>query len=95
MPFVFDLERDFLLAVTVIMLVVKIVALVNSLLWSAEHYRVAGKLTKPGWVVILALGVACQALIPGAIGLLNLGFTIAAVVYLVDVRPALAGLRSR
>ena len=93
--FIFDVERYFLLAVTFVLLVVKIVALVNAMLWSGEHYRVADKLTKPGWVLILALGVALQVLLPGIVGLLNLGFTIAAIVYLVDVRPALANLRTR
>lgn len=99
MPNVFQIEDWFSLALMLVMLGVKIFALVNSLLWSSEHYRVAGKLTKPGWIVILALAVALQLvamwLNAGGFGIVSLGFLIAALVYILDVRPALAGLRQR
>jgi hypothetical protein len=75
------------------MLAVKIFAFVNALTFSAESYVAAGKLTKPAWSIILGLGVVLQLLLLGS--LLNLAFTIAAIVFLVDVRPALAGLRRR
>ncbi len=78
--------------VTFVLLAVKIFAFVNSLLFSAESYDVAGKLNKPTWSILLGLGVALQLL---PIGILNVVFTIAAFVYLADVRPALAGLRRR
>jgi hypothetical protein len=96
---VFQVEDYFSLALMLVMLGVEIFALVNSLLWSSEHYRVAGKLSKPAWVIILALAVAFQvlglSLGAGGFGILSLGFLIAALVYLLDVRPALAGLRQR
>ena len=99
MPNVFQVEDYFSLALMLVMLGAKIFALVNSLLWSPEHYRVAGKLSKPAWVLILALAVAFQVvglwLNAGGLGILSLGFLIAALVYLLDVRPALAGLRQR
>ena len=71
----------------------KIFEFVNALLYSNESYVAAGKLTKPAWTFILGLGVAIQLLI--ASGILNIVFTIAAFVYLADVRPALAGLYRR
>ena len=92
---VFDLESGFLLIVFVIVLGVKIYAFVNSLMWSAESYTAANKLTKPAWAAILGLGFAVQLLWMSPLGILNLAFTIAAFVYLADVRPALASLTRR
>jgi hypothetical protein len=93
---VFDLESGFMLVVELVLLAVKVFAFVNSLLWSAESYTAAGKLTKPAWTIILGLGLAVQVVMPGGpIGLLNLVFTIAAFVYLADVRPALSNLTRR
>ena len=97
MPTGLALEGRVLLLVTLILLVVKIFAFVNSLMFSAESYAAAGKLTKPVWALILGLGVALQVLLISAspINLISLVFTIAALVYLADVRPALASLTRR
>jgi Protein of unknown function (DUF2516) len=92
---VFHLESGFMLVVELALLAVKIFAFVNSLLWSAESYPAAGKLTKPAWSIILGLGLVVQIVFPGLLNLLNLVFTIAALVYLADVRPALASLTRR
>lgn len=87
------LEGQIALLVALAMLAVKIFAFINALTYSAESYVAAGKLTKPAWSIILGLGVVLQLLLLGS--LLNLAFTIAAIVFLVDVRPALTGLRRR
>ncbi|GEP33662.1 hypothetical protein NSZ01_14300 [Nocardioides szechwanensis] len=87
------LEGQIALLVALAMLAVKIFAFVNALTFSAESYVAAGKLTKPAWSIGLGLGVVLQLILLGSI--LNLAFTIAAIVFLVDVRPALAGLKRR
>ncbi len=93
---VFDIEGTFLLIVAFVLLSVKIFAFVNSLMFSGESYAAAGKLTKPAWCTILGIGMAFQLLTVGSpMNLLNVAFTIAAFVYLADVRPALTGLRRR
>ena len=84
-----------MLIVELVLLAVKIFAFVNSLMYSAEAYRAAGKLTKPAWTIILGLGVVVQLVMGGALGFINLAFIIAAFVYLADVRPALASLTRR
>ena len=89
------LDLNFYLVVAFVLLVVKIFAFVNALLHSSEEYEAAGKLTKTAWTLILGLGVVVQLLLGGPLGLLNIVFTIAALVYLADVRPAIAGLRRR
>ena len=94
---VFEIEGLFSLLVEVILLGVKIYAFVNCLMYSAEAYSAANKLTKPAWGIILGLGLVIQVVMAGSspINLINLAFTIAAFVYLADVRPALASLTRR
>ncbi|GAB6985390.1 DUF2516 family protein [Nocardioides pyridinolyticus] len=92
---VFDAELKLMLIVELVLLVVKLFAFINSLLYSAEAYNAANKLTKPAWTIILGLGVVVQLVLGGPLGIVNLAFTIAAFVYLADVRPALASLTRR
>lgn len=75
-------------------LVVSIFAFVNSLLYSAESYVAADKLTKATWCSILGVGVVLQ-FVPINLPLINIAALIAALVYLADVRPALSSLRRR
>jgi hypothetical protein len=91
---IFQVEGTIMLIVFFALLAVKIFAFGSSLLYSGESYTAAGKLTKPAWCIILGLGVALQ-LVGSPIGLLSIAFTIAAFVYLADVRPALAALTRR
>ena len=92
---VFLFDSLFLAAASILLLAVKVFAFVSSLLYSTESYRAADKLTKPAWCAILGLGLACQVLFESPLHLINLAFTIAAFVYLADVRPALASLTRR
>jgi hypothetical protein len=77
-----------------VLLVVKIVAFVSSLLYSGESYVAADKLNKPTWCILLGVALLLH-LLPLPLTIVNLAMTIAALVYLADVRPALAGLRRR
>jgi len=71
-----------------------IFAFVNSLLYSAESYEAAGKLTKTTWCTILGIGVVLQ-FVPLGLFIINIALLVAALVYLTDVRPALGSLRRR
>ena len=67
-------------------------ALVDALIRPTSAYVAAGKLTKPAWVAITALAaVLSYFVLP--LNFLGLIATVASIVYLVDVRPALRGLR--
>ena len=90
---VFELQAGVMLLVMFVLLAVKIFAFVNALLYTNEAYVASGKLTKPAWCLILGLGVVVQLVMQ--VGILNIVFTIAAFVYLADVRPALSGLYRR
>jgi hypothetical protein len=67
-------------------------ALVDALVRPASAYVAAGKLTKPAWGAITALALVF-AYFTQVLSFLWLPAVIAAIVYLVDVRPALRGLR--
>ena len=80
-----------LLALGLGALALKLWALVDACIRPAPAFPAAGKLTKPAWVAILAV-----ALVIGGTdfsGLFGLIGTVAAIVYLVDVRPAVRELR--
>lgn len=92
---VFQAEAGLMLLVELALLVVKLFAFINSLMYSAAAYDAANKLTKPAWNIILGLGIVVQVVLGDRILLLSLAFTVAALVYLLDVRPALSSLTRR
>jgi hypothetical protein len=69
----------------------KIWALVDACTRPQAAYVAAGKLPKLAWVAILAAGALLGG--PDVLTLFGLLSTVAAVVYLVDVRPAVRELR--
>lgn len=84
--FLLDPASLLLSVVGLAMLAVKLWALVDCATRPTAAFPAAGKLTKPGWLVILGLSVLF-----GGLGMLGLAGLVAAIVYLVDVRPAVRG----
>lgn len=78
-----------------VLLAIKIFAFVDALVRPAEAYVAAGKLTKPGWLLILGLLLVASVVLSSAFGLLSLVSIVATFVYLLDVRPALVGVTRR
>jgi hypothetical protein len=68
-------------------------AFVDALIRPANGFVAAGKLTKPGWAAITGLAAVIIFWQQTPMTILGLPAVIAAVVYLVDVRPAVRGLR--
>ena len=93
---IYAFQSNFMLVVLVVLLAIKGFAFVNALTWSVEAYDAAGKLTKQAWCAITGLGFAAQLILISSspLGIIHLAFTIAALVYLADVRPALAEVTS-
>jgi hypothetical protein len=75
------------LVIELAMLVVKVYAVVDSLMHPDAAYRAADKLSKVAWVTILVVAVLFSA--SGFLAVIGL---IAALVYLLDVRPAVRGI---
>lgn len=67
-------------------------AFVDALVRPASGFVAAGKLTKPGWLAITGLAVLVIYFF-SPMSFLGLPAIIGAIVYLVDVRPAVRGLR--
>ena len=88
------------LLIAVAMLGIKGFAFVSAVRFPQPAYEATGKLTKQAWCAILGLGFAAQLIVvtsssSGMLFMVNLAFTIAAFVYLADVRPALASVTGR
>lgn len=82
--------QDIVTSVSVLaLLALKVWALVDALLRPAEAYVATGKMTKPAWLLILGLAVGAALVFPSVFGLLGILGIVAALVYVLDVRPAL------
>jgi Protein of unknown function (DUF2516) len=79
--------------VSIALLVVKLWALVDATIRPAAAFPAADKLTKPAWLWILGLAFVADLVLPNMF--LLLAGTVAAFVYLLDVRPAVAALTRR
>ena len=73
---------------TLVVLVVEIIAFVNCLLQRAEAFPVVGSIPKGGWLAITFGAIFFTALL-GAVGFFGLIAVAAALIYLLDMRPAL------
>lgn len=97
---VFEIQGLAMLVLLLALIAVKAFTFVNALMYSAEAFDAVMKQPKKTWITILGIGLAIQLVtLVIALGLLtsilNLGFTIAALVYLADVRPALRQVTRR
>lgn len=85
------------LAIYLGLLAIKAFAFASACLWRADAYPAADKLTKNHWLAITGVALVLQlpVLGGGIFAILNLAGTVAALVYLVDVRPALQSVTGR
>lgn len=88
----FDPSASLLSVLGLLALGVKLWALVDACIRPAPRFPVAGKLTKPIWIAILAVALLLSR--GDVLGLFGIVGLVAAIVYLVDVRPAVRDLRS-
>lgn len=78
-----------MLALLVAQIGLKIFVFVDAVRRPEAAFSAADKQTKPFWLIVLGLSLVAQLVMPSAIGILTILGTIAALVYLVDARPAL------
>jgi hypothetical protein len=89
----YNLQTNVITLVYLVLLGVKMWALIDALLRPAQAFVAADKLTKTAWLWILALTLAAHLLLSSLIfGLVG---TVAAFVYILDVKPAVAALTRR
>ncbi len=94
-PSPFLIEDQVTLVLFYGLLLVKVFALVDAVIRKDELYVAADKQNKAFWLLLLAVFLALQVVIPSPLHFLNLIGTVAALVYLADVRPALRQLSQR
>ena len=87
----FDPTNLLLYVLALGLLALKLWALVDACTRPTAAYPAAGKLTKIAWIAILGAAVLLGG--SSVFGLFGLLGTVAAIVYLVDVRPAVRELR--
>ncbi|MGH3354386.1 MAG: DUF2516 family protein [Nocardioidaceae bacterium] len=91
----FLIENSILLVVAFVLFAVKAFAFVDALSRPDQVFPAADKQTKKFWLLILGLFLVANMIDWHPIGLINLIGTIAALVYVLDVRPTVRSLTSR
>jgi Protein of unknown function (DUF2516) len=90
----FELQSGVSLIVFFAILIVEAFAFVDAVVRPAQAYLAADKLNKQAWMIILGLALLVQVLLPGALMLSIVGL-VAALVYVLDARPALQSITRR
>jgi hypothetical protein len=91
----FALQSSFMLVLTVVLFVLQAWTFVDALTRRPDNFVAADKLTKQAWLIILGLALVAHALFWEPLNFLNLAGAVAAIVYMVDVRPALRAVTGR
>ena len=82
-------------AIALGLLLLKAYAAVDCLRRPAAAFVAYGKLNKPAWLAITLVAVAFHLLLyPDIISIFSIAGTVAAIVYIVDVKPAVSGAGS-
>jgi hypothetical protein len=92
---VFALQSGFLMIVSLVLFAAQAWAFIDAVARPAPAFVAADKMTKQAWLIILGVALAAHMLLWNPISILNLAGAVAAIVYLVDARPALRGLTRR
>ena len=80
---------------TLVVFVIQAWAFVDAVSHRPEAFVAADKLTKPAWLIILGIALVAHMLIWSPVSFLNLIGAVAAIVYIVDARPALRAATGR
>ncbi len=91
----FALQSTFMFVLTVLLFALQAWTFVDALTRRPDHFVAADKLTKQAWLIILGLALVAHALFWEPLNFLNLVGAVAAIVYMVDVRPALRAVTGR
>ncbi len=89
----FQFEQSLIGWVSLALLLVKLFALADATLRPGASFTAADKLTKTAWLWILGLAFVADVVLPSMF--LMLAGTVAAFVYILDVRPAVASVTRR
>lgn len=91
----FTVQSSIMLVLTLVLFSCKALAFVDAAMRPEAVFVASGKQSKPFWLLVLGLAVVANMLIWSPISFLNLIGTVAALVYLADVRPTVQSLTRR
>ncbi len=91
MDLFFDPSRLLLSVIGIGLLILKVYAFVDCLRRPVAAFVAYGKLTKPAWLAITGISAFLELISGSPLGILGLLGTVASIVYLVDVKPAVSG----
>jgi multisubunit Na+/H+ antiporter MnhG subunit len=92
---IFQFQSWLMLVLTLLGFAVLAWAFVDAVVRRPDAYVAADKLTKPAWLIILGIALAAYMLIWNPLNFLTIIGLVAAIVYLVDARPAMRALTRR
>ena len=92
---VFDVQGVLLTVATLAIFVIQGWAFSDAVSHRSEAFVATDRMTKKAWLIILGLALVAHMIFWHPISLLNIAGTIAAIVYMVDVRPALRSVTNR
>ena len=82
----FAVQNSIMLIISIVLFVVKAIALIDCVTREESHFHARDTMPKRSWLIILGLAVFAHLLFWAPLGLLNLAGTVAALVYLAQVR---------
>ncbi len=91
----FAIQSGLMTIATLALFAIQAWAFIDGVSHRPDAYVAADKMTKTTWLIILGIALAAHMLIWSPLSFLNLIGAVAAIVYLVDVRPALRALTGR
>jgi hypothetical protein len=91
----FAIQSTFMTIVTVALFALQAWAFLDAVARRPDAFVAADKLTKAAWLIILGIALGAHMLIWNPVSILNLLGAVAAIVYIVDARPAMQGLTRR
>jgi len=89
----FQLQSGISLVVFIVIFIVEAFAMIDAVARPAQAYLAADKMNKQAWMMILGLALLVQILLPSV--MLQLIGLVAALVYILDARPALQSVTRR
>lgn len=92
---VFDVQGVLLTVATLAIFVIQGWAFIDAVSHRPDAFVAGDKMTKKAWLIILGLALVAHMIFWHPISLLNIAGTVAAIVYMVDVRPVLRSLTHR
>lgn len=91
----FQVQNLIATVVTLALFVLQAWAFIDAVSRRPEAFVAADKMNKTAWLMILGLALVAHMLIWSPLSFLNLLGAVAAIVYVVDARPAMRALTGR